>query len=210
MTKSQLFFARGVILVEGISEALLMPRFASAMGNKFDLDRNGIEVVNIGGVAFEPFASLFNSKDASKRLSTPCSILTDDDRGDDGVPSQRAKNAQGLAGANLLVFPAQRTFEFELFLENENLLTEVYCILHPHTHFSGGDRESKAKDFVNYLRSNKDKAVFAQYLAERLSNENSLKSLSVPDYIQRAINWVVFRDETKPERRAEANHKNKE
>jgi putative ATP-dependent endonuclease of OLD family len=80
VTKSQLFFASGSILVEGISEALLLPVFAVMMGADYDLDKNGIEIVNINGVAFEPFANLFNSKEKEKRLSTFCSIITDDDR----------------------------------------------------------------------------------------------------------------------------------
>ncbi|WJS93369.1 AAA family ATPase [Flavobacterium johnsoniae] len=80
VTKSQLFFASGCILVEGISEALLLPIFAKITGKDYDLDKNGIEIVNINGVAFEPFANLFNATDKEKRLATYCSIITDDDK----------------------------------------------------------------------------------------------------------------------------------
>lgn len=81
VTKSQLFFSNGTILVEGISEALLLPVLARIVNIDYDLEQNGVEVVNIGGVAFEPFAKLYNSADAEKRLSTRCAMLTDDDRG---------------------------------------------------------------------------------------------------------------------------------
>ncbi|WP_299621035.1 AAA family ATPase [uncultured Tenacibaculum sp.] len=81
VTKSQLFFSNGTIMVEGISEALLLPVFAEIMGEEFNLDKNGIELININGVAFEPFAKLYNSEDASKRLSAFCSIITDNDKG---------------------------------------------------------------------------------------------------------------------------------
>ena len=80
VTKSQLFFASGCILVEGISEALLLPIFARMTGIEYDLDKNGIEIVNINGVAFEPFANLFNASDKNKRLATYCSLITDDDK----------------------------------------------------------------------------------------------------------------------------------
>lgn len=80
VTKSQLFFASGCILVEGISEALLLPVFAKMTGKDYDLDKNGIEIVNINGVAFEPFANLFNAPDKEKRLATYCSLITDDDK----------------------------------------------------------------------------------------------------------------------------------
>lgn len=87
VTKSQLFFSNGTILVEGISEALLFPAFAKKMSidsgvlNKYDLDKNGIEIVNVGGVAFDHFAKLYNSEDANKRLAAKCSLISDDDRG---------------------------------------------------------------------------------------------------------------------------------
>lgn len=81
VTKSQLFFANGVILVEGISEALLIPVFAKLINPTFDVDKNGIEIVNINGVAFESFAKLFNSNIATKRLHSRCSIISDDDKG---------------------------------------------------------------------------------------------------------------------------------
>jgi putative ATP-dependent endonuclease of the OLD family len=92
VTKSQLFFSNGTILVEGISEALLLPVFAKKMSLdyekshtgeawKYDLDKNGIEIVNVGGVAFDHFAKLYNSQEESKRLAAKCSLLTDNDKG---------------------------------------------------------------------------------------------------------------------------------
>ena len=92
VTKSQLFFSNGTILVEGISEALLLPAFARKMSVdyekdyptqywKYDLDKNGIEIVNVGGVAFDHFAKLYNSHEKEKRLAAKCSLVTDDDRG---------------------------------------------------------------------------------------------------------------------------------
>ena len=63
VTKSQLFFSNGTILVEGISEALLIPIFSRIMGKEYDIEKVGIEIVNINGVAFEHFAKLYNSDD---------------------------------------------------------------------------------------------------------------------------------------------------
>lgn len=81
VTKSQLFFAKGVLLVEGISEALLLPIFSKIITN--DLEKHGIEIVNIGGVSFEHFAKLFNNPDdeESKLLFSRCSIISDNDQG---------------------------------------------------------------------------------------------------------------------------------
>jgi len=81
VTKSQLFFSNGTVLVEGISEALLLPVFAKMVREEFDLDRNGIEVINISGVAFEPFAKLYNAPNVEDRLPSKCVLLTDNDQG---------------------------------------------------------------------------------------------------------------------------------
>ena len=57
VTKASLFFARGVVLVEGVAEQLLLPVIAERLG--MSLAENGVTVINIGGVAFPPFTDLF-------------------------------------------------------------------------------------------------------------------------------------------------------
>jgi putative ATP-dependent endonuclease of OLD family len=78
VTKSQLFFARGCLFVEGISEELLIAAFSQVEG--FALEDYRIELVNVDGVSFYPFMFLFNSVTDKKRLSKRVAILTDDDR----------------------------------------------------------------------------------------------------------------------------------
>jgi len=198
VTKSQLFFAKSVILVEGISEALLLPIFANIMGEKYDLDKNGVEVVNIGGVAFKPFAKLFNSEDCKKRLNLNCSIITDDDRDIKGEESSRAKKAKDLENGQLKVFLAKYTFEYELYIaENENTMIDVYRNFHQNFSI---DRaiiiEKQAKQFLNKLKDNNDKAIFAQELSRRLIEDKDLgENFKVPQYIQDAIRWVTLKNE---------------
>lgn len=198
VTKSQLFFAKGVILIEGISEALLLPVFADKMGEEYNLDKHGIEVVNIGGVAFEAFARLFNSPNEKERLNVRCAIITDDDKtagenGEEEEPSSRAKNAKEFRGELLQVFFADRTFEYELYLENEDIVKRIYEEMHERTKLnSSEDRSRRAEAFVGKLKTNKDKAVFAQQLAEHLmENENDKTVLTVPNYMKDAIRWVI-------------------
>lgn len=78
VTKSQLFFSKGVLFVEGISEELLVPVFAQILNPR--LEDYKIELINADGTSFYPFIYLFNSTDKSKTLPLPLSILTDDDR----------------------------------------------------------------------------------------------------------------------------------
>ena len=192
VTKSQLFFAKSVILVEGITEALLMPSFATLLGPEYDLEKNAVEVVNINGVAFEPFAKLFNCSDTAKRVSVRCAIITDDDRKDESDVSARAANALDLKGGMVEVFLAKRTFEFELYLRNADLVTTAYADLHPQTDLEfPGDLEEKAKAFVEKLRVNKDKGIFSQHLARKIEDDSKYREFFVPDYIERALNWVI-------------------
>ena len=199
ITKSQLFFAKGVILVEGISETLLLPVFADIMGDDYNLDKNGIEVVNIGGVAFEPFAKLFNSEDYKKRLNVDCSIMTDDDREDiKGKESSRAKKAMDLENGQLKVFLAKYTFEYELYISNnKDILIDVYRALHPRFEICGARSiEEQGEKFVEKLKNNQDKAIFAQELSRRLiEDKNLMGKFIVPQYIQDAIKWVILKNE---------------
>ncbi|MGX7666321.1 ATP-dependent nuclease [Flavobacterium pedocola] len=78
VTKSQLFFSKGVLFVEGISEELLIPVFAQILDQS--LEDYKIELLNADGTSFYPFIYLFNSTDSFKTLPIPLAILTDDDR----------------------------------------------------------------------------------------------------------------------------------
>lgn len=73
ITKSTLYFAKGVILVEGISEAILMPVLAQRID--VDLRKKQISVIPICGVSFEIFKKIFNEK----VFDIPVAIITDGD-----------------------------------------------------------------------------------------------------------------------------------
>jgi putative ATP-dependent endonuclease of OLD family len=76
VTKGNLFFARGVILVEGWSEELILPALAEKIN--VNLTERGISVINIGSTAFLRFASIFRRKE-DPQMSIPVSVVTDAD-----------------------------------------------------------------------------------------------------------------------------------
>jgi putative ATP-dependent endonuclease of OLD family len=78
VTKSQLFYAKSILFVEGISEELLLSAFTRLDG--YQLEDYRIEVVNVKGTSFYPFLYLFNNQEESKRINKPITVLTDDDR----------------------------------------------------------------------------------------------------------------------------------
>ncbi len=75
-TKSNLFFANGVILVEGDAENILLPSFAKKLG--LDLSQYGVSIVNVGSTAFLRYANIFLRND-DKKLNLDISLITDVD-----------------------------------------------------------------------------------------------------------------------------------
>lgn len=75
-TKSNLFFAKGLIFVEGDAENLLLPALAELIG--IPLHEYGISIVNIGNTAFERYIKLFSRRN-DDRIDLPISIVTDVD-----------------------------------------------------------------------------------------------------------------------------------
>lgn len=198
VTKSQLFFAEGTILVEGISETLLMPVFSKIMGDEFNIEKAGVELVNLNGVAFEHFANLYNNDDELKRLKTRCSIISDDDRNQvtDEVAS-RALIAKGLEKNNLKVYLAEVTFEFELFIagNNKDILLAIFTEMHPIAAsriVAGANIKDHANSFLSKVISNKAKSELAHRLAVKLSTDQAARDgFTVPVYIQDAIKFVL-------------------
>lgn len=76
VTKSNMLFAKSIIFVEGISEALLIPELANLLGRP--LERYGVTVVDVGGTSFLRFSKIFipnNNNDTT--MGMRISIVTD-------------------------------------------------------------------------------------------------------------------------------------
>lgn len=199
VTRSCLLFARGVILVEGISEALLLPILAKHHG--LDMKDYAISVVNVNGLSFAPFYRVF--KDGNVRL--PCAVLTDGDPlpGSDGQSGayQHGPRAQGVINdmdGCCRAFVANRTLEYELALcGNEMHMASLFKIRHPTLGQELEDRlavattpEEKALAVQEYVcRQSTYKADLAHDLL--IGVDDGLISLSVPGYIADAITFAA-------------------
>lgn len=199
VTRAQLFFGRGVILVEGLSEALLLPELAGLVGRP--LERYGVSVVNVQSTAFEPFAKLF----AAGALDIPAAVISDADPPNGACPkaldlSAASPTAKALADRQsgaLRVFLAAKTLEYDLALaapRNAPVMAEVYS----------GIRRDKGKEMTDAVLAvqdahgravafwnnfdGADKAVFAQLLASELPQR---PEFVVPEYIRQAINYAT-------------------
>lgn len=104
VTKSNLLFSKGAILVEGIAEAIVLPELARFVLRKYgkgkdSLDDYGVSVINLGGIYFKHFMQLFcdvTGEQAGENVPIRCAGLTDNDPPnsletvDDGQGGQKA------------------------------------------------------------------------------------------------------------------------
>jgi len=206
VTRNQLFFAQGVILVEGISEELLIGIFADMLGEKegkkdrYNLHKNGIEIVNVNGISFKHYSPLFKSVDPEKSMNIRAAIITDDD-------GKQKPAAQDLEDHNLKVMIGRWTFEYELYNESnhEILMAVLDQISEGYSKkfdkkwisdkISKGDKAKCFKDFIAKYGGKNHKSDFALALAIHLQeNITDRANFIIPAYIQNAIKWVTIGD----------------
>ena len=161
VTKSQMLFAKGIIFVEGICEALILPCLAKMIDRPFD--KYAVTVVNIDGVSFEPFSKLLCYANDPQRQTIKAAIVTDDDRCTDksnqaqyiskdidydcsqpdltavvtklgdGRPSDRYNKIVELSRtAHIGVFGATKTLEYALALTEANIPYMLSAIIDVH------------------------------------------------------------------------------
>jgi putative ATP-dependent endonuclease of OLD family len=82
-TKANLFFARGLIIVEGDAENLLLPAIAEKIGRP--LGRHGVSLVNVGHRGLFRYSRIFQRVDGAK-LPIPTALIPDRD-----IPPKEAK-----------------------------------------------------------------------------------------------------------------------
>ena len=177
-TRSNLFFAQGVLLVEGTTEQLLLPEFAKILG--YDLVDRGLSIVSTNGLGFDNFINIF------KRLrppynKIPVAVLTDADL-KSAAKMKTYKDGSSDVNNRVECFMGDQlsseadiskgrgtTFE-KLILANTKELRQIYLAAY-------NSRKKKKKAFLKedaateylYARIKKAKAVLAQDVAQKIS-----------------------------------------
>lgn len=172
VTKSNLFFAKGVIIVEGWAEDMIIPVLANNLDK--NLTRHEVSIVNVGSTAYLHYARILMRKDG-KILNYPVSIVTDYDvRPKDDWFFDDVKEKKRLNGINAkldsnnnpnvkLFLATHWTLEWCLFMSNalSTIFKEACMNVH-----SGTDEFKKTPggDF--------DDEKFRSKLAEKLKNRS--------------------------------------
>lgn len=198
--RSVLLFSKGVILVEGDGEEILIPALVKKVLG-VSLDEMGIGLINIGSVGFENVACIFDET----RLQRQCSIVTDLDMIVDGAEkanqvamdrgSTRKEKLTNLFASNPYVnmFYAPHTLEVDFANEEQN--KPFICAVINHTyknedvkskHISAikSGTEAERYDSVITVAKNIKKGWYATLLAEQIDH-----NAVIPIYI---LNSLVF------------------
>lgn len=193
VTRSEMVFARKVLLVEGLAEQLLVGPMAAHEG--IDLDAAGITVCAIGGVHFEPYVRFLRA------LGTPHAVITD---GDPRGPKQRTGGQRMKMLAVKLAGEGADPAEHHLFYGDETLEIDLYvadpgneqAMLAALDHFNWGlARETELQNALDGTRLDGERlmafidAVAKGRYAQRLAGD--LDQLVPPGYVRDALEHLA-------------------
>lgn len=157
------FFAKGIILVEGPTEALAIPEYLKALA--YDVYEKGIAVISVDGKGnLARFWRLFTA------YELPVYVIFDNDAGDDSGGSKRVEllkilevtNATEILKATDLGIEEKYTVFGKDF---ETTLREIF------KSDSYEELEKEAREFIGIAPDNKSdcKPLVARYVAEKLA-----------------------------------------
>ncbi len=213
-TRSALLFARQVVLVEGIGEAMLIRTLAERVvfpkSNDSDDDTGqanrrlreqfrAIAVLAIGGVDFMPYVKLLFGGDVE--LCERVVVVTDGDAGAGELRRDELEAAfpAQVASGRLAVKVGATTLEAELYASvgNEAVLRAAFLEQHPRSAQKWDDlcpagTDDLAARAAAFSKALKDKQLdlgkgdFAQVVAQLLEKADAL-NFTVPAYLAEAI-----------------------
>ncbi len=203
-TKSRMFFARRIILVEGIAEQTVIPILFKEKTGK-SLESIGCTVINVNGVAFRHFLTIIKNGFFRK-----CVVLTDSDVGtkNENRATSLKEDFKECLHIDIQV-TVESTFEKDIIASNKHgdgkeLLFDALSITKP----TNGPklRESTSKENIDveeFFGEIKDyKAEFAFNLISVFSDEpqkaekekREARKLVIPQYILDAFDFIVNND----------------
>lgn len=198
-TKSTMFFSRKLILVEGIAEQLLMPKFFEKVTGK-TLEKENCTVVNVNGVAFEHFLKIIKNG-----FFVKCVVFTDSDA-DKQTKNRAPQLKEEYDGKQILVQITDKTTFEKDFIEsnktvtkvsgkNENTLLDILEKVKDKTRTKHGIKKYRedltsdidAEDFFEEIKNYKSE--FAFNLLDKMNKD--LNAINVPSYIEIGLNFLI-------------------
>ncbi|MBP2657699.1 MAG: hypothetical protein H6Q69_731 [Firmicutes bacterium] len=171
VTKSDMLFAKRIILVEGISEQLLLPIFTNYL--KSDLIDSHVAVINIGGRYFAHFLKLFDRDKSQYAISKRVAVITDLD------PVRKEAGVKGAKFISCYPFELNRDSSYE-YMAASNTITDLYS--------------DKGKDICVFTQPKNTGCTF-EY--EMLLHNSTCKELIVPSIVNSDIMEMLMANYSK-------------
>ncbi len=167
VTKADLFFAKGLVLVEGVSEQLLFPKVAKLLS--LDISKKGISIVNVGSTAYGRFVKIFKRRDGAD-IPIPIAYVTDLDiinyfqEGDvkSSLVEEKRNSKLNLNSKYHQGFVSKyRTLEVDLIHKNkEKVCQSMRRFITPREEYENGS----VKNLFDYINDSKHKSHLAYHL----------------------------------------------
>lgn len=200
-TKTPMFFARKIILVEGIAEQIVIPKLFEQEYKK-TLVQIGCSVINVNGLAFRNFLDIIKNGYYLK-----CAVMTDGDKGT--KTENRAdkliddyKNYSNVIQINKNEFTFEKEFIKTNNIGNERkVILKAYKLTRPQNVKNYSDKYvDKDDNFISdsiiyeetiYKDIDEYKAEFAMNMVESIEKYSEINIfVKIPKYIKEAFEFI--------------------
>jgi len=207
VTKANLFFAKGIILVEGWAEEMILPILAMKIG--CDLTKNGVSIINVGGTAFLRYAKIFQRKIDGEEINIPVSVITDldvkpehEDIKDSGETKTRAElekenKETKFNGQKVKTFISPH-YTLEYCLSNSGSIKQLFfdSVKKVHTRIDESNMANSIKEKLD--KNTLKKAEIAQIFAGELYGSSIATAILEGDsnieYLIKAVKYATGKD----------------
>lgn len=195
VTKSDIFFAKKLIFVEGLAEQILIPEFVKLMNE--NLSDYHISIINLNGRYFKPFIELFNpntginkevlcitDRDSKKNLNghwNACYIYEVDEEDDENYSSCSNDTVNDYENKykniNVKTQEYGNTFEYELMFSNPTYVDLIIDPMH---------NKNTIKEMISKFKENNEKydeifKLIRSKKRQKLFEDNILNNTSLDD-----------------------------
>ncbi|MCK4403544.1 MAG: AAA family ATPase [candidate division Zixibacteria bacterium] len=159
VTKANLFFAQGVILVEGDAENILIPVVAAILDKP--LTKHGVSVVNVQSTAFLRYSRIFKRR-LGDGMGVKVAVITDNDPESDSelsreqIERKRSEKESKYSGPGIRTFVSPvRTLEYDICLSSlkRRFYMAVLCAEKIKNSDAYGLTETKFKQVIEKVRA---------------------------------------------------------
>lgn len=191
-TNSKMFFAKKIILVEGIAEQILIPELFKA-DKGLTIEKIGCNIVNVQGVAFRHFLEIIKNGYFIK-----CLVLTDNDKDKKAIKNRAKKLTEDFNKYPTISINETKgvTFEKDIIEANKKGKGKKFIL-----NALQKTRPVKGKAAVEKFKKSdiETEAIFdliEEYKSEFAFNlkedlEKNSKDFKIPDYIKNGFNYLM-------------------